>query len=691
VCYNNSLMTTAQNEIKGEQKNFQGATVVCFESRHAEIMADGIRRYSGDAIIAPTMQEIPLEKCPEALAFSEKLFSGQIDVIVFMTGVGTRFLIKAMAAHDPLEKIVQALSRVTTVARGPKPVKALREFKVPVTITVPEPNTWRDILEALDLSEKSISLEGRTIAVQEYGISNEDFIRALKKRSVNVIQVPIYRWALPDDTRPLVDAIRKIIAGNVQIALFTNAVQIRHVLRVASEHGLEKPLGEALKKVVLSSVGPISSESLADCGFTVDFEPSHSKMGHLISETAARAEDLIREKREQTRHASSLRGQQPMNGPKQSQTGIASSLPGSLPRNDGAVAIASSSPETLALRHNSPFLKACRREPTALTPIWLMRQAGRYLKEYRRIRDQVSFLELCKTKELVAEVTITAAEKIKADAAIIFSDLLLVAEPLGFSLEYTSEDGPVLSTEVGNVRDVCRLKEIDPADSLSFVFDALRLTRSCLDPKIPLIGFGAAPFTLAAYLLEGGASKTFVNTKQLMYRDRDAWHALMEKLSRMLVQYLNGQIEAGADAIQIFDTWVGCLSPWDYREYVLPHTRSLIQGLKSGTPVIHFGTGTSAFLHDMRDAGGDVIGVDYRMELGPAWETIGYDRAIQGNLDPAMLCSTRKEIRAAVKRILDQVRGRPGHIFNLGHGVLPMTPVDHVIALVDIVHEMSAR
>lgn len=673
-----------------ERKNFQGATVVCFESRHAEIMADGIRRYGGTAIIAPTMQEIPLEKCPEALAFAEKLFGGQIDVIVFMTGVGTRFLVKAIATHYPLDQIVQAMSRVTTVARGPKPVKALREFKIPVTITVPEPNTWRDILEALDLSEKSISLEGRTVAIQEYGISNDNFVRALKKRGANVIQVPIYRWALPDDTRPLVDAIGKIIDGKVQVALFTNAAQIRHVMRVASEQGLEKQLRKALQNVVLSSVGPISSESLAACGFSADFEPSHPKMGHLISETAARAQELIGKKRDFTSAPFRL---QYAGAPFSStqRGGSAEIFGGMAPDETGAVNRAPTLGGTTAHAYNSPFLKACRREPAPFTPVWLMRQAGRYLKEYRRIRDRVSFLELCKTKELVAEVTIAAVEKIKADAAIIFSDLLLIAEPLGFNLEYTSEDGPILSKEVDHIKDIGQLKEIDPADSLSFVFDAVRLTRSCLDPKIPLIGFGAAPFTLASYLLEGGASKTFLNTKRLMYQDHGAWHALMEKLSRMLVRYLNGQIEAGVDAIQIFDTWVGCLSPWDYREYVMPHTRSVIQGLTPGTPVIHFGTGTASFLRDMREAGGNVIGVDYRIELGQAWETIGYDRGIQGNLDPAVLCSNREAVQAAVKRILEQVCGRPGHIFNLGHGVLPMTPVDHVIALVDMVHEMSGR
>jgi len=346
-------------------------------------------------------------------------------------------------------------------------------------------------------------------------------------------------------------------------------------------------------------------------------------------------------------------------------------------------------PQTRALRHESLFLKACRREPTPVTPVWLMRQAGRYLKEYRDIRNAVPFLELCKRKELVAELTVMAVEKIKADAAIIFSDLLVVVEPLGLQLDYTAEEGPVITGSVATGRDIDRLHELEPAESLAFVFEGVRLTRATLDPAIPLIGFSGAPFTLASYLIEGGTSRSFLNTKRLMYTDAGAWHALMEKMSRGLVKYLNGQIAAGADAVQLFDSWVGCLGPQEYREFVLPHTRAVIHGVTPNVPVIHFGTGTAAFLSQMREAGGDVIGVDFRVDLDEAWKRIGYEVGIQGNLDPAVLCSTREEIRKRVARILAQADGRPGHIFNLGHGVLPTTPVEHVIGLIEDVHELS--
>lgn len=642
-----------------ETKGFAGAKVVIFESRRAEIMARSVTRYGGQPISAPSMQEIPLAKHPEAFAFGEKLFAGQVDVLICMTGVGTRLLLEVLSTRYATEQLVEALGRLTVVARGPKPVRVLTEYRIPITMTVPEPNTWQEIVHTLDVSDRGLSLEGKTVAIQEYGVSNDALVRALKQRGAKVVQVPVYRWGLPDDTRPLVEAIQKIIDGAAQIALFTNAIQIRHVLRVAAEQGVERALREALKRLVVVSVGPMTTEALRECGFQVDFEPSHSKMGSLVTELAEHATDLIRAGTEQP---VSRFAQVPLEGK-----------------------------ETRSLRRGSPFLKACRREATPVTPVWLMRQAGRYLKEYRDIRNKVSFLELCKRKELVAEVTIAAVERIKADAAIIFSDILLIVEPMGLTLDYGLEEGPAISGQVETAADIDRLSEIEVTESLGCVFDGIRLTRAALDPKIPLIGFAGAPFTLAAYIIEGGTSKSFVNTKRLMYADAGAWHALMEKISRGLIKYLHGQIEAGVDALQLFDSWVGCLGPADYRTYVLPHTRSIMQRLAPTVPLIHFGTGTSSFLREMREAGGDVIGVDSRIELDEAWRVIGHDVGIQGNLDSVVLFADRTYIRERVKRILEQAGGHPGHIFNLGHGVLPGTPVDHVIGLIEDVHEFSQR
>jgi uroporphyrinogen decarboxylase len=338
----------------------------------------------------------------------------------------------------------------------------------------------------------------------------------------------------------------------------------------------------------------------------------------------------------------------------------------------------------------SPFLAACRREPVPYTPIWLMRQAGRYMAEYRAVRERLGFLELCHSPDAAAEVTVTAVERLGVDAAIIFADILLVLEPMDVGLEFTRGDGPRIARPVRASADVDRLRDVDPA-ALAYVYDAIRRARAALPRATPLIGFAGAPFTLASYLIEGSGSRTYARTKTLMLADSGAWRALMERLARTVAAYLNAQIDAGADAVQLFDSWVGCLAPADYRAHVLPHVRALIAALRPGTPVIHFGTDTAGLLEAMRAAGGDVIGVDWRVDLDAAWARVGHDVAVQGNLDPVALLGPIPEIRARAAAILGQAAGRPGHVFNLGHGILPETPVDHVRALVDAVHELSSR
>ncbi len=340
---------------------------------------------------------------------------------------------------------------------------------------------------------------------------------------------------------------------------------------------------------------------------------------------------------------------------------------------------------------DSPFMRACRREPVPYTPVWLMRQAGRYMSEYREVRARTSFLELCKTPELASEVTVYAAERLNVDAAIIFADILLIVEPLGLNLEFAKGEGPVIHNPVRTPQDVERLREVEDVSALDYVYEAIRVTRRALPANMPLIGFAGAPFTLASYIIEGGSSKNYVHTKRLMYGDAGAWHAMMALIARALARYLNAQIAAGAQAVQLFDSWVGALSVEDYREYVLPHTREVIRNVTPGTPTLHFGTGTSALLEAMREAGGDVIGLDWRVDLAEAWRRIGHDCAVMGNLDPVALFADVSFVRAQARRILDRAAGRPGHIFNLGHGILPETPVETVVALVEAVHELSAR
>jgi uroporphyrinogen decarboxylase len=312
------------------------------------------------------------------------------------------------------------------------------------------------------------------------------------------------------------------------------------------------------------------------------------------------------------------------------------------------------------------------------------------MKEYRDVRARHSFLEMCKKPEVASEVTVYAAHRLNVDAAIIFADILLIIEPMGLELEFAKGEGPVIHNPVRTAADVERVREVEDVSALDYVYEAVRITRRELKPNIPLIGFCGAPFTLASYICEGGGSKNYVNTKRLMYTDPGAWHALMSKIARALSQYLNAQIDAGAQAVQIFDSWVGALSPDDYREYVLPHTLEVIRGVTSGVPVIHFGTGTATLLELQKEAGGDVIGLDWRVRLDEAWARLG-DVAVQGNFDSIALFTNPEVVRKRAKDVLDQAAGRPGHIFNLGHGILPETPVENVVALVEAVHELSRR
>ena len=340
---------------------------------------------------------------------------------------------------------------------------------------------------------------------------------------------------------------------------------------------------------------------------------------------------------------------------------------------------------------NHPFLAACRREPTSYTPVWLMRQAGRYMEDYRKLRAQHGFLELCKKSDLATEITVTPVQKLNVDAAILFADILLILEPMGVGLEYSKGDGPVLHHPVRSGKDVDGLKDFKVESELTYVYESVKKIRRELKNKVPLIGFAGAPFTLASYLIEGSGSRNYVHTKQLFYSAPEAWKRLMERLAKVIGEYLNCQIAAGAQAVQIFDSWAGCLSPADYEQFVQPYTKAVIDAVTPGVPVINFSTGTAGLLKHVRAAGGDVIGLDWRVNLDEGWATVGHDVAVQGNLDPVALLASPREIKNRVAEVLRRAAGRPGHIFNLGHGVLPETPVDHVIAMVDAVHELSAR
>jgi uroporphyrinogen decarboxylase len=337
------------------------------------------------------------------------------------------------------------------------------------------------------------------------------------------------------------------------------------------------------------------------------------------------------------------------------------------------------------------FLRACRREPVDRTPVWFMRQAGRYMPEYRAIRKDHTLLDICRTPELAVEVTLQPLRAMGVDAAILFADILLPLEPMGAPFEFAAGEGPVIHHPVRERADVERLHGFDPEEGLGHVLEAIRILSRELAGKTPLIGFAGAPFTLASYLIEGGKSSHFAKVKRFMYSEPALWNDLMRKLSDVVKVYLRAQVTAGASAVQLFDSWVGCLSPTDYKAFVLPHVRDILADVHSlGVPVIHFGVDTGSLLELIQEAGGTVIGVDWRTPLSQARARLGNGVALQGNLDPLLLLAPRELLAERVVEVLNEAGTTPGHIFNLGHGILPETPPDAVRFVRELVHEKSA-
>jgi uroporphyrinogen decarboxylase len=638
-----------------DSPSFAGLRVAALESRNAAEMERLIEKFGGKPFVSPSMREVPLEKNSDAIDFAHRLITGGIDVMIFLTGVGFRHLLAAVEKHVDRQRFLHSLTDIITICRGPKPVAAMAEVGLKPTHKVPEPNTWRELLATIDAG---IPIANQHVALQEYGISNRSLIAGLEARGAKVVQVKVYQWDLPFDTAPLESNVRAIAAGERDVVLFTSAHQVVNMLRIAERLGVSETLHDGLKQTVVCSIGPTTSEMLRDHEIAVDVEPEHPKMGPLVMAAAAKAGEILSRKR---------------------RIHVTLSSP------------ASNALDKSAPWYGSPFLKACRREPVPYTPIWLMRQAGRYMEEYRQVRGQTSFLELCKNPKMCSEVMCTAVKKLGVDAAIIFSDLLPILEPMGMELDFTKGEGPVIYNPVRAPADVDRVLELEQIESLDFVFETVKQTRADLPEHIPLIGFAGAPFTLASYTIEGGSSRSFLHTKTLMYRDEAAWKTLMDRLVRAVTKYLNAQIAAGCQAVQLFDSWVGCLGPDDYRRYVLPYVKKIIAGITPGVPLINFATGNPALLPLLAEAGGSIIGIDWRVRLDDAWRTVGYDRCVQGNLDPLVLLADQEEIRRRAKEVLDQAAGRPGHIFNLGHGVVQQTPVENAVALVEIVHEMSQR
>ncbi len=640
--------------------SFGGLRVAALESRRRDDFARLIERFGGVPFVSPSMREIPIEKNKEVVDFAYRVITGEIGAVIFLTGVGFKQLITAIEPHVDKQRFLDALSDIPTLARGPKPVAAMRELGLQPTHRAPEPNTWREVLQTID---QHLPISNLTVGLQEYGITNHSLIGGLEARGARVTTVRVYQWDLPEDTKPLEENIRSIVRGERDCLLFTSAHQAVNLLRIATALDCESDLRSALQSMVVASIGPTTSEMLQHLDIPIDLEPDHPKMGHLVQASAEKGPRILKAKR----FARSPR-----------------------PTMNDDVKKGPMDPLQASLQE-SCFMKACYRQPSDVTPVWLMRQAGRYMAEYRAVREKVSFLELCKNSALCAEVMVTAVDKLGVDAAIIFSDLLPILEPMGFQLEFTTGDGPVIHNPIRTPKDVDRVRLLENMDALQFVPDTVRATRASLPTKIPVIGFSGSPFTLASYMIEGGGSRNYIHTKTLMYTDPVAWKVLMSKLVDSIALYLNSQIAAGAQCVQLFDSWAGCLSPNEYRTRILPHMHQLLDSIVPGVPVINFATGNPMLTSLLRGDSRTVVGLDWRVPLDVGWDKAGNDRAVQGNLDPIVLFADLETIRDHVHYVLSQASGRPGHIFNLGHGILPGTPVDNVIALVDMVHELSDR
>ena len=641
--------------LPSQEPDFDGLHVAAFESRRADDLARLIERNHGIAHVSPSMREVALDENQASIDFANRIITGEVDVFIVMTGVGFKHLIRAIERHVDMQRFLNCLQDMTTVARGTKPVVAMKEFGITPTIKVPSPNTWREILSTLD---QQLPVNQLTIAIQEYGKPNPSLVAGLEARGAHIQAIKVYRWDLPEDTKPLEQNIRAIVAGEIDVLMFTSAHQLTNLFALAGKLDLENQLKSQFDTCVVVSIGPTTSEWMRHLSLPVDLEPESPKMGPMVIAAARKSKELQKRKK-RIRHM--------LSGP------------------------SSDVLDTNAPWYDSPFMKACRGEQTDVTPVWLMRQAGRYMKEYRDIRNQTTFLELCKRPDLCAEIMVTAVTKLGVDAAIIFSDLLPILEPMGLDLEFAKGEGPVIHNPIREVKDIDRVMELESVESLDFVMETVKQTRLELPADMPLIGFSGAPFTLASYAIEGGSSRNYLNTKTIMYRDEGAWRELMLRFVRAITRYLNAQIAAGAQCVQLFDSWAGCLGTDDYRRYVLPYIQEIISDLTPGVPVINFATGNPALLPLLAEAGTRVVGVDWRVRLDDAWDTIGHDRAVQGNLDPLVLLADRDTIRSRVQDVLDQAGDRPGHIFNLGHGVLQQTPVENAIALVDAVHELSSK
>lgn len=611
---------------------------------------------------------------------ANRILTADADLLVLMTAAGARYFLEAACKLVPRQRLIDCVSDTQTVAGSRGAAESLKSFGVEPSIVIERGASsrsnelsgsqhWRDVLIAID---RKSSIFNQSVILER---SAEIFsLRAgLESRGASVTEMMPFSSVVEapesqeSDSRVAAQLADDLRERRNDALLFLDADstwQLIEQLKTIVPSAGPQSLIRLLDCHLVFAVGHDAASLLEDHGIGVDLtvpwrEEFDNRDFDLAIEQIGVQLESIQNQRRMIRMT--------LSGP------------------------ATSAVDPQAPWYNNPFMKACRGEPTDVTPIWMMRQAGRYMAEYRAVRDKISFLDLCANPQLCSEVMCTAVKRLGVDAAIIFSDLLPILVPMGCDLEFAKGDGPVIHNPVRTHADIDRIKPLESLDSLQFVIDTVKHTRNDLPADMPLIGFSGSPFTLASYMIEGGSSRNYIHTKKLMFSDRGAWDQLMEHLTRSISLYVRGQVDAGAQCIQLFDSWAGCLSFEDYRNFVHPYVKQIIASIPASVPVINFATGNPSLLPLLADTQASVIGIDWRTRLDDAWQTVGFDRAVQGNLDPTVLLTDPVEIRRQAKVVLDQAAGRPGHIFNLGHGILPMTPVDNAIALVDAVHELSQR
>ncbi len=620
-------------------------SIISFESRMALSVQRQLEKCGAQVLSAPTIKEVPIADTDPAFALYADLKNKKYDVLILLTGVATRMLISTLKERFPIEEILDVLKNTNIFVRGPKPEAVLKQNSIPMAGKALPPHTWQEVADWVNTQPHI-----KSIAILEYGMPPEELCQSLESDGRFVTTIPIYRWSLPDDLLPLTQAVQNISQGKCDAVLFTSAIQTDHLLEHAATLGQSQTLRRGLQKTVIYSIGPVTSERLCEHQLFPDAQSTPSKIDvllKLISDTLPELSKIKQNRIERTWVTN---------------------------KNESKI------------QSHSLIMRAFDLKPNKTVPIWLMRQAGRYMAEYQLIRKKVDFLTLCKTPDLAAQATITALERLGVDAAIIFSDILLILETLGANVTFNDKEGPRITNPVRDESAIEAITLKDPLEHLPYLFEAIRHVRKAVQPHVPLLGFSGAPFTLASYIIEGYGLRNFIQTKKLMHGNPKAWGLLMRKLVTQLKPYLIAQVQAGCQAVQIFDSWVGCLSAKDYEEFVLPYTLELVAEVQKHAPVIYFGTHSSPLLSSMAKTKPVAMGIDAQTDIGKAAQLLGPETVIQGNLDPVLLFSKPEVFLKVADQILNEVGSRPGFIFNLGHGILPGTPVENVLALIDHVH-----